>query len=245
MRFDWQTLALQVANFAILVWLLHRFLYKPVLRLIDKRRSEVRQSYDAADAAAAQAKEALAKLQAERAAIAGERDAALQAAAAQAEAAARQRVRRAEEEAEALLAGARKTLAAEREQARVEIRRAALDLGADVARRLLAEVPEQLRAEAWLERIEQHLASLPAPELSTLAGDLTVVTSAPLQAETAEAWRARLQHQLGGSASIRFAADPGLVAGAELHFPTAVLRFTWQSVLADIRSGLEANADAA
>jgi hypothetical protein len=41
MHFDWSTLALQTVNFAILVWLMHRFLYRPVLRLIDARRAEI------------------------------------------------------------------------------------------------------------------------------------------------------------------------------------------------------------
>jgi len=41
MHFDWSTFALQTANFAILVWLLHRFLYRPVLRLLDARRAEI------------------------------------------------------------------------------------------------------------------------------------------------------------------------------------------------------------
>jgi len=35
MHFDWSTFALQTVNFAILVWLLHRFLYRPVLRLLE------------------------------------------------------------------------------------------------------------------------------------------------------------------------------------------------------------------
>ena len=39
MGLDWTTLALQLVNFAILVWLLQRFLYRPVLRVIDARRA--------------------------------------------------------------------------------------------------------------------------------------------------------------------------------------------------------------
>jgi hypothetical protein len=35
MRFDWGTFGLQTVNFAVPVWLLRRFLHKPVLRMID------------------------------------------------------------------------------------------------------------------------------------------------------------------------------------------------------------------
>ena len=99
MPFDWSTLALQTLNFAILVWLLHRFLYKPVLRVMDARRAEIDKHYAAAKDAETQAKEKLAELDAQRAAIADERAAALKSAAAEAEQAANARRVQAEREA--------------------------------------------------------------------------------------------------------------------------------------------------
>ena len=50
MHLDWWTIGLQTVNFAILVWLLQRFLYKPVLRMIDARKAEIDQQYDDAKA---------------------------------------------------------------------------------------------------------------------------------------------------------------------------------------------------
>jgi len=250
MHLDWWTLALQTVNFAVLVWLLQRFLYKPVLRMVDARRAEVEKQYADARAAETAAKEGLSAIAAERAGIAAERDVVLKAAATQAEETAVARRAKAERDAAALLDGARKSLATEREQALAEARRMALDLGAAFARRLLAEVPMTLRAEAWIERIEQHLLTLPKPELETLVRQLgngetlRVVTAFPLPAETAEAWRRRLRQPLGGGGAIAFAADPDLIAGAELHFPTAILRFSWQSALARVRSEMDADGDA-
>ena len=250
MRFDWWTLALQTVNFAVLVWLLHRFLYKPMLRMIDARKAAVQKQYDDAQAAGDKAKAHLAEMEAERAGIAAEREAALKAAAAQAQDAAEARRAQAEREVQALLEGARKSLATERERALAELRRGALDLGAEFARRLIAEVPAQLRAEAWIERIEKHLTALPKAELDALIGQfaagsaLTVVTASPLPPETADGWRVRLRHPLGDGIAIRFVADPNLVAGAELHFPTAILRFSWQSALAAMRSEIGVHGDA-
>ena len=37
MLFDWFTIAAQLVNFLVLVWLLKRFLYKPILKAIDER----------------------------------------------------------------------------------------------------------------------------------------------------------------------------------------------------------------
>ena len=40
MEFDWTTFALEVLNFLVLVWLLKRFFYRPVLAMIEARRAE-------------------------------------------------------------------------------------------------------------------------------------------------------------------------------------------------------------
>ncbi len=250
MHFDWWTLALQTVNFAVLVWLLHRFLYKPMLRLIDARSAAVQKQYDDAKAAEDKAKADVAQIELERAGIAAEREAALKAAAAQGQEAAKTRRAQAEGEAQALLEAARKSLGTEREDALAELRRSALDLGAEFARRLLAEVPAQLRAEAWIERIEQHLKALPKTELDTLTGQctdgsaLTVATASPLPPETADIWRTRLRGLLGDGITIAFVADPELVAGAELHFPTAILRFSWKGALAAMRLEIGVHGDA-
>ena len=110
MHFDWWTLALQTVNFAVLVWLLHRFLYKPMLRMIDARKAAVQKQYDEAKVVEDKAKADLAKIEAERAGIAAEREAALKATAAQAQGAAEARRAQAEREAQALLEAARKSL---------------------------------------------------------------------------------------------------------------------------------------
>jgi F-type H+-transporting ATPase subunit b len=250
MHFDWSTFALQTVNFAILVWLLHRFLYRPVLRLIDARRGEIDKQYAEARSAEAKAQEQLAAVEAERAGIAAERAAALKEAAAEAEEAAAARRVRAEGEAAALLNGARKALAVEREHALAEARRAALDLGMEFAGRLLAEIPMKLRADAWIDRIEQYLAGLSKPEIDALAEQLQdsarllVVTASALSAETAQHWRSRLQQTLSDGTAIDFAVEPRLVAGAELHFPTTVVRFSWQGALAAMRTEIEADGHA-
>lgn len=41
MDFDWTTFILEIINFLILVWILKRFLYQPILNIIDKRRAGI------------------------------------------------------------------------------------------------------------------------------------------------------------------------------------------------------------
>ncbi len=42
MQFDWTTFILEILNFLVLVWLLKRFLYRPVLDVLDARQERVR-----------------------------------------------------------------------------------------------------------------------------------------------------------------------------------------------------------
>ncbi len=123
----------------------------------------------------------------------------------------------------------------------------ALDLGGEFAGRFLAEVPMPLRAEAWLERIEHYLEALPKAEREALVrqfadgSTLTVVTAAALSPEISETWRSRLRQCLGAGITIGFDVDPELVAGTEMHFPSAILRFSWRNALAAMRKEIEAD----
>lgn len=250
MHLDGWTLALQTVNFAVLVWLLHRFLYRPVLRMVDARKAAIQHDRDDVKALDDKAKAELAAIETARGGMAAEREAVLNAASAQALAAAQARHAQAEQEAQRVLDGARAALAAERERALVEAQRVALELGAQVALRLLDELPTPLRQQAWIERVARHLETLPTGQLDALkqqlagGGVLQVLTAVALPAATAEQWRTRLREPLGSGASLAFAVDSRLVAGAELHFPQAILRFSWLSVLDTLQLDLSTHAHA-
>ena len=57
MLIDWFTVAAQVVNFLILVWLLKRFLYKPILRALDAREQQIALTLADADAKKAEAQQ--------------------------------------------------------------------------------------------------------------------------------------------------------------------------------------------
>lgn len=242
MHFDWWTIVLQTINLGILVWLLHRFLYKPVLDIIDARKKEVRRQFDAATEIEDKAKAQLEAAKAERAKITSEREASIKAAAAQAQALAERRWAKAERDAQTLLDSTRNALALERKRALNEAQRLALDLGAQFAEKLLSEIPIEYRALAWIEHIERHLNALPPAERDPLmrqladGAPLKVVTACELSSATADQWKERLRQSLGLSDGVTFEVDPDLIEGAELHFPTAILRFSWQSALIAART---------
>ncbi len=244
MRIDWYTLALQTVNFAVLVWLLHRFLYRPVLRIVDARRAQINAESEVARKAAAQAKDELAAIAVERSSIAADRAQALTSAAAEADALKRARQAQTEREIAALLDEGRKTLASEREQALACIEHTALDLAAEFLARLIASLPSSIQTEGWLERIESSLGSAPALERRAMSHELspgaplTIVTASALAPQIRALWREKLAHIVRDD-TIEFAVDPALGAGAELHFPDGVLSFSLRSAVAALRSELE------
>ena len=56
MLIDWFTVGAQALNFVILVWLMRRFLYKPILDAIDAREKKIAAELADADAKKAEAR---------------------------------------------------------------------------------------------------------------------------------------------------------------------------------------------
>ena len=48
MELNWSTFLLEIINFLVLVWILKRFLYRPVLSVLDKRRKSIEESLNEA-----------------------------------------------------------------------------------------------------------------------------------------------------------------------------------------------------
>ncbi len=49
MQFDWTTFILEILNFLVLVWILQRFLYRPVLAMLDSRQQRIKDETDRAE----------------------------------------------------------------------------------------------------------------------------------------------------------------------------------------------------
>jgi F-type H+-transporting ATPase subunit b len=250
MHIDGWTLILQAANFLILVWLLRRFLYRPVLAVIDQRR----QATDAvlAEAAAARmaAEAAQRDLEARSAAAGADRDRLIEAAHAQAEAERAALLDKARHEADALLADARTHIERERRDAAAALRDRAGRLAVAIAQRLAQSIaPEgDGAADLFLDRICTVLHGLTGEEraaiLDQLRGDglVRVVSALPLGESSRERCRQRLTTALDVPLNIQFADDRALIAGLEVHFPHTVLRHTWRDDLARALEELTANA---
>ena len=55
MELDWTTFILEIINFLVLVWILQRFLYRPVMNVVAQRRAAISQSLQEAQTTQEQA----------------------------------------------------------------------------------------------------------------------------------------------------------------------------------------------
>jgi ATP synthase F0 subunit b len=240
MRIDWWTLALQAANFLVLVWLLQHFLYRPVQGIIAERQQRTDSVIAEANAAKAAAELLREELEQQGGAIARERDQALEQAHARAKREASELLEHSRAEAQKLLAEERRRVEQERAEAAEALRQQTIELGVAVARRLLAEAADGGLEAPFLERALAKLQSLSEPERRELITHLAdgeavrVTTARPLEPAASEAFRQKLEGLLGPGTIVQFDDDPALIAGAELHFPHTILRHSWRDSLREI-----------
>ncbi len=241
MLIDWFTVAAQVINFLVLVWLLKRFLYRPILDAVDAREQRVAARLADAEARERAAGEARSALEAERASLARERAARLAAADAEAEAAREALLAQARDDAAELAARLEAALTLERESEREALTRRigteVVALAGQVLQDLAGESIQEHMAAALLERLRR----LPADERAALAAALAGVgrapllrTAAPLPAPMQQAYARAVAELAPESAPLRFEVAADLVGGAELV--TDGHRFAW--TVADYLDGL-------
>lgn len=241
MHVDGWTLALQTINVVVLIWLLSRFLYRPVIAAIAARQAAVAKILSEAeasrDAAAAEARDLQAKADAVRA---SEADVMAQARA-RAEAERAELLRAGEAEVAKRQAMARADLEREALAARKRLEADAASLAVDIARKLLRRAPAKAVAEAMFADLLARLDALSPAErnrLVPLGAQVGLKTFEPLAAAEQARFVAVLRKALPGLGGVDFEVDPELIAGFELAGPNLVVTNSWRADLAQIAAVL-------
>ncbi len=249
MTFNWWTFALQAVNFLILVWLLRRLLNQPDTAIVARRKEEIARGMAEASAEKQTALNLQSDLQAQRASIDAERQKAIEEQRAQLAAERIKMIDEARAEAQKVREQAAAQISVERAAASQELFSGTIDLAVNLAERLVRELALPSIEHAFLTRVLDFLDHQSESERATLISHLgpnpVVVTTAhpldvPLQAE----WREQLGKRIGTATGIEFKNDPALIAGAEITFPSAVLRFNWRDALTTAAREINRNGHA-
>lgn len=246
MSIDWWTLGLQSVNFLVLVWLLQRFLYRPALKAIARRKELAERALNDAEMAKREAAAASQRYEDERQAFAETRQTLLQKTHTALEEERTRLLDAARAEAEQIVETGRADLETERAAMLSALREEVADLALDMAVTVMTRFAgiSASGLDGALSELTGQLNALPETERNRLTDDLAdpeatlrVTTAAELDEEQRERWRAALLELLPG-ARVQFTVDPGLIGGAELHFPHALLSAAWSELLNQSRETL-------
>src|SRR5690625_1488268 len=226
MSIDWVTVLAQLANFLLLMWLLRRFLFRPILAGIDAREAEIARRLSAADEARVQAEAAEERYQElYRQTLVSQEERVAEA------------LEATRQERSQLLAEGRERLESEQRQWRRHLEQEEQDFMArlqaagaaallELTRKALHELADQELELAMLRQLEPRLKPV-AAELRAAGGGqpATVTTRDPLPEPVARSLRQQLTALLPGVA-LDFVVDgaqsPGLIiqaGGARLMWP--------------------------
>ena len=223
MLIDWFTVGAQALNFLILVWMMKRFLYKPILNAIDAREKLI--ATELADAAAkkAEAQKDRDEFSKKNEEFDQQRTALLTRATDEAKAERQRLLDEAGKAANALSAKRQETLTNEANSLNQAIARRTRDEVFAIARKALTDLATVSLEERVAEVFTRRLRELNGNAKESLAGalkaaaDPAVVRSAfDLPAEQRAAVQNALNETFSAEVRVRFETSPDLVSGIEL-----------------------------
>jgi F-type H+-transporting ATPase subunit b len=240
MHFDWSTLLLQTINVLVLLWLLRRFLFRPIVAIIAQRKDAAEKLLADAAAAREQAAAAAAQAALREKTLQTSREQILADAHIAAETERANLLEQTAQEAARAQEAALARLKQDRIQMRRELEGEARTLALAIAARLVSRMPSQALNAALLQSLDTWLATLLPEKLSALAqaNELEVVTAARLDGQTQAACRDMLSRYLKDTPALQFAVDPSLIAGVELRGSHGTLRNNWRADLDHIAQEL-------
>jgi len=246
MLIDWFTVVAQVVNFLILVWLLKRFLYRPILDAIDAREKRIAKALAGADAKKAEAQKERDEFQHKNEEFDQQRAALLSKATDEAKAEAQRLLDEARQAADALAAKRQEALRSEQQSLSEALsRRARVEVFA-IARKALADLATTSLEERMGEVLTRRLREMDGDAKAVL-GEAIRTATAPVLVRSAfdlpEAQRTTIQTTLNESFSadvqLRFETAPHLVSGIELSTNGQKLGWSITDYLASLEKGVD------
>ena len=246
MLIDWFTVAAQALNFVILVWLMKRFLYKPILHAIDEREKLVASELANADKKKAEAKKESDEFKLKNEQFDQHRAALMSKATKDANAERQRLLDEARQAADALSAKRQETLRSEEHNLHQAISNRTEQEVFAIARKALTDLSSTSLEERMSAVFIKRLRDLDGPAKTGLCEALKTASEPALVRsafDLPEKQRAAIKNALNETFSaeihIRFESAPDLISGIELT--TNGQKVAWS--IADYLASLEKGVD--
>jgi F-type H+-transporting ATPase subunit b len=223
MLFDWFTVVAQLINFLVLVWLMKRFLYKPILNAIDAREQLIAKKLSEADTQRIAAENERETLRQKNHTFDEQRNELLRRATDEANAERRRLLDEARQAAEAQRAQRQEALRREQQSLNDEITRRTGQEVFAIARKTLADLAGATLEARMSEVFGRRLKELDIEAKEDLAtamktsSDPALVRSAlALSAEQVAGIRNAIDETFAAEIDVRFETAPDVISGIEL-----------------------------
>ncbi len=245
MLIDWFTILAQVLNFLILVWLMKRFLYKPILHAIDAREKRIAAELADADAKKAEALRERDEFKHKNEKFDQQRNELLNKAIDEAQAERQRLLNEARDAAIALRVKRQEVLRDEEHDLHQAISRRTQQEVFAIARKALTDLAETNLEERIADVFVRRLRELDGEEKAGLAkslktaSDPAVVRSAfDLTAEHRAAIQNVLNETFSTEVHVRFETAPNVISGIELTTDGQKVAWSIADYLASLEQGV-------
>jgi len=245
MLIDWFTVSAQVVNFLILVWLLKRLLYKPILHAIDDRERRIAKELADADTRKTEAEKEREKFQKKNDEFDEQREELLSKAKGQARAESQRLLEESRLAADALRAKQEDALKREQQSLNDEITRRTREEVFAIARKTLTDLAGTNLEERMSEVFTRRLRELNdeakdglAKALKTSSDPVLVRSAFELPAEQRAAIQRALNETFSAEMQVRFETAPGVISGIELTTNGQKVAWSIAEYLASLEKGV-------
>ncbi len=243
MQIDWITVVAQLLNFAVLVALLRRFLYGPIVDTIDRREQSIAERAEAAEMTQAEAMAAAERLEAERRALAASRTTALDEARREAGALREQLLDQGRQEIAETRERWRAELRREEESFLVQLRQEMAQQVGRLGRRVLQDLAGREFETAIVDSFLRQLDRLEEPTVSSIRPATSdEIATVHLSFEPEAALRDRItrgvRHRFGDEVEVRLQRAPELLCGIALHINGRKLAWSVDQYLAEVEESV-------
>ena len=253
MLIDWFTVGAQALNFLILVWLMKRFLYKPILNAIDAREKRIATELADADAKKAEAQKEREEFQNKNEEFDQQRAALMTQATDEAKTERQRLLDEAREAADALSAKRKEMLRNDAHNLNQSIARRTQDEVFAIARKTLTDLAttslEERMGEVFTRRLHEMdgeakaslgevLKTASEPALVRSAFDLPNEQRAAIQNAFNETFSAGSERSRRADIPLRFETAPDLISGIELTTNGQKVAWSISDYLASMEKGV-------